>query len=194
MIQIDDTLISFDIFEKLFSCDLASCKGVCCIEGDSGAPLEESELQEIADNYEQIKPYMKPEGISAIETHGYGEIDSDGDLVTPLINGVECAYAIEENGSCWCAIEKAWYEGKCSFRKPISCHLYPIRITKYTEFEAVNYNKWSICKCALAKGKKEHMPVYKFLKEPLIRKYGEDWYKQLEVVAQEIEAGRIETR
>ena len=107
MIQIDDTLISFDIFEKLFSCDLASCKGVCCIEGDSGAPLEESELQEIADNYEQIKPYMKPQGIAAIEAHGYGEIDSDGDLVTPLINGVECAYAIEEDGNCWCAIEKS---------------------------------------------------------------------------------------
>lgn len=194
MIQIDDTLISLDIFEKLFSCDLQLCKGVCCIEGDSGAPLEQEELVAIEKNYEQIKPYMKAEGIRSVEEHGFGEIDSDGDLVTPLINGVECAYAIEEKGSCWCAIEKAWSEGKSTFRKPISCHLYPIRITKYTDFEALNYNKWSICKCALIKGKKERMPLYKFLKEPLIEKYGKDWYEQLEIVAKEIDEGRIEIR
>lgn len=192
MIQIEDALISFDIFEKNFCCDLAVCKGKCCIEGDSGAPLEEDEPEKISREYEQIKAYMKPEGICAVEEQGWAVTDRDGDLVTPLIAGRECAYAIDENGACWCAIEKAWTEGKCSFRKPQSCHLYPIRISRYGDFEALNYNKWDVCACARIKGEQEGIPLYRFLKEALIARYGEEWYEQLEYAAKEIEEGRIE--
>ena len=135
---------------------------------------------------------MKPEGVKAVEEQGFSMIDQDGDLVTPLIGGRECAYAIEDNGSCWCAIEKAWTQGKSRFRKPVSCHLYPIRITRYPEFEALNYNKWEICSCARLKGEQEGIPLYRFLKEALVACYGEEWYEQLEYAAREIEAGRIE--
>lgn len=192
MIQIEDTIVSFDIFEKKFCCDVGYCKGVCCVEGDSGAPLNAEEPRKIEENYKGIKAYMKPEGVAAVEELGFSMIDRDGDLVTPLIAGRECAYAIEENGICWCAIEKAWVEGKSDFRKPVSCHLYPIRVTCYEGFEALNYNKWEICQCARLKGEREGIPLYRFLKEALITRYGEEWYKQLEYAAQEIEAGHIE--
>lgn len=194
MIQIENTLVSFDVFEKRFSCDLARCKGACCIEGDSGAPIETRETELIQDNYDAIKLYMEPAGAAAVEAQGFAVIDCEGDQVTPLVNNRECAYAIGENGCCWCAIEKAWTEGKSSFRKPVSCHLYPIRITKYADFEAVNYNKWKICSCARVKGEQERIPLYRFLKDALIAKYGADWYEQLEYAAQEIESGRIEIR
>lgn len=193
MIQIGNVLVSFDVFEKKFCCDLSRCKGVCCIEGDSGAPLEKNEKKKIERNYPDIKTYMKPEGINAVDRLGFSVLDRDGDLVTPLIDNRECAYAIEENGVCWCAIEKAWTEGKSDFRKPQSCHLYPIRIKKYPEFEALNYNKWDICACARQKGEQEGVPLYRFLKEALIAKYGEEWYEQLEYAANEIETGHIET-
>lgn len=193
MIQIGNVLVSFDVFEKKFCCDLSHCKGVCCIEGDSGAPLEKSEKKKIERNYLNIKPYMKPAGVDAIEKQGFAVIDRDGDLVTPLVANRECVYAIEENGFCWCAIEKAWAEGKSNFRKPVSCHLYPIRVKKYPEFEALNYNKWDICACARQKGEQEGIPLYRFLKDALINKYGAEWYEQLEVAANEIETGRIET-
>ena len=192
MIQIEDTIVSFDIFVKKFCCDLAQCRGICCVEGDSGAPLEEDEPVRTETNYENIRAYMKPEGIAAVEEQGFSVIDQEGDLVTPLIQGGECAYAIEEKGSCWCAIEKAWSEGKCDFRKPISCHLYPIRVTKYEGFEALNYNRWDICGCARLKGEQAGMPLYRFLKQALIARYGEEWYEQLEYAAREIEAGNIE--
>lgn len=194
MIQIENTLVSFDIFEKKFSCDLSRCKGICCIEGDLGAPMDADEIGKIENNYDSIKVYMKPAGIQAVEKQGLAVIDCEGDLGTPLIDHRECAYAIDENGCCWCAIEKAWTEGKSSFRKPLSCHLYPIRITKYAAFDAVNYNKWKICSCARVKGEQEEMPLYRFLKEALIRKYGADWYEQLEYAAHEIEAGHLEIR
>lgn len=193
MIQIENTLVSFDIFEKKFCCDIERCKGVCCIEGDSGAPLEKEEPDKIKNNFEGIKPYMKPEGTRAIEEQGFAVVDRDRDLVTPLINNRECAYAIEENGACWCAIEKAWTEGKSDFRKPISCHLYPIRVTKYPDFDALNYNKWDICSCARVKGEMNGIPLYRFLKDALIAKYGEEWYEQLEYAAHEIESGNIKT-
>lgn len=192
MIQIGEALVSFDIFDQKFCCDLSQCKGECCIEGDSGAPLEKEEQTKIEANYENVKAYMKPEGIKSVEEQGFSTIDRDGDLVTPLINGCECAYTIDENGSCWCAIEKAWVEGKSTFRKPISCHLYPIRITRYGEYETLNYNKWNICQCARIKGNKEGVPLYRFLKDALIVRYGEEWYQQLEYAAHEIETGKIE--
>lgn len=193
MIQIGNTLISFDVFEKKFCCDLHQCKGVCCIDGDSGAPLEQGEARKIGDNYGYIKQYMKSQGIDAVAEQGFSVVDREGDVVTPLIAGLECAYAIEENGACWCAIEKAWTEGKSTFRKPVSCHLYPIRITKYPEFEALNYNKWDICSCARLKGEREGVPLYRFLKEALVAKYGAEWYEQLEYAAGEIERGKIKT-
>ena len=168
MIQIEDTIVSFDIFVKKFCCDLAQCRGICCVEGDSGAPLEEDEPVRIETNYENIRAYMKPEGIAAVEEQGFSVIDQEGDLV------------------------KAWSEGKCDFRKPISCHLYPIRVTKYEGFEALNYNRWDICGCARLKGEQAGMPLYRFLKQALIARYGEEWYEQLEYAAREIEAGNIE--
>lgn len=193
MIQIGNALVSFDVFEKKFCCDLHQCKGVCCIDGDSGAPLEQGEARKIGDNYGHIKQYMKSQGIDAVAEQGFSVVDREGDVVTPLIAGLECAYAIEENGACWCAIEKAWTEGKSTFRKPVSCHLYPIRITKYPEFEALNYNKWDICSCARLKGEREGVPLYRFLKEALVAKYGAEWYEQLEYAAGEIERGKIKT-
>lgn len=192
MIQIENAIVSFDIFENFFSCDINICKGICCVEGDSGAPLLNEEPAEIEENYQGISRYMKQAGIEAVKEQGFAIIDRDGDLVTPLIQGQECAYAIQENGGCWCAIEKAWTEGRSTFQKPISCHLYPIRITQYEGFEALNYNKWEICHCACIKGEKERIPLYRFLKQALIRKYGEEWYEQLEYAAREIEAGHIE--
>lgn len=192
MIQIENTLVSFDIFEKKFCCDLQQCKGICCVDGDSGAPLGKGEIRKIEKNYAAVKNFMTPAGIKAVEEQGFSVIDSEGDVVTPLVNQRECAYAIEEKGVCWCAIEKAWTLGKSDFRKPLSCHLYPIRITRYPEFEALNYNKWDICGCARLKGEQLGMPLYRFLKEALIARYGEDWYNQLEYAAREIELGRIE--
>ena len=123
MIQIENTLVSFDVFEKKFCCDLQVCKGICCVEGDAGAPLETGEPEKIEANYEGIRPFMKPSGVAAVREQGFAVIDVEGDLGTPLIHGGECAYAIEEGGICWCAIEKAWTQGKSSFRKPVSCHL-----------------------------------------------------------------------
>ena len=161
------------------------------MDGDSGAPLEEGEAEQIRENYEKIKPYMKPEGIAAVEEQGFSVIDIEGDTVTPLIAGRECAYIIEENGCSWCAIEKAWSRGESSFRKPISCHLYPIRVKQYQNYEAMNYDQWTICACARLKGEQEGIPVYVFLKDALIRKYGEEWYEQLCYAAREIETGKI---
>lgn len=194
MIQIGDTIISLDVLERKFYCDLKACLGVCCVAGDSGAPLEEEEKQEIVANYPRFRQFMKPEGIQVVETQGFTTIDIEGDLVTPLIDGKECAYAIEEGGSCWCAIEKAWFEGLSTFRKPISCHLYPIRVTKYRNYEAVNYDQWQICVGGRIKGEQEGMPVYRFLKDALIRKYGEEWYEQLVYVAGEISKGKLKIR
>ena len=192
MIQIDNTLISFDVFVEKFCCDIQRCKGICCVEGDSGAPLEKNEVREIEKYYESIKPLMKPEGVRAVEEQGFAVVDQDGDLVTPLIHGRECAYAIEENGICWCAIEKAWSQEKSKFRKPISCHLYPIRVTKYASFEALNYHRWDVCQCAQLKGEYTGIPMYRFLKDALIARYGEEWYEQVECAAREIELGNIE--
>ncbi len=191
MIQIENTIISLDVFEKKFCCDVSVCNGICCVEGDSGAPLEEREADLIQENYEQIKPYMTAAGVAIVEEQGFSMVDVEGDVVTPLINGRECAYIIEENGSSWCAIEKAWSLGKSSFRKPISCHLYPIRIKQYRNYEAMNYDQWKICACARLKGEEKGIPVYIFLKDALIRKYGEEWYEQLCYAAHEIETGKI---
>ncbi len=150
------------------------------MHGQSGAPLFDGEVEKISAELSVIKKYLKPEGFAAIDEHGVWVLDGDGDVVTPLINGEECAYSIEENGITFCAIEKAWLTGKAEFRKPISCHLYPIRIKKYESFTAVNYDQWSVCQPARELGSNLNLPVYRFLKEPIIRAFGEVFYQQLE--------------
>ena len=182
MIAIDNTLISEDILEKKFVCDLNACKGACCVAGDSGAPLDQEELALLDGVLDKVKPYMTKKGLKAVEKHGTYVIDSDGDYTTTLVSdGAECAFVyFDEHKIAKCAIEKAYLEKKVDWQKPISCHLYPIRITKFKTYDAVNYNKWDVCAPACACGEKLDVPVYKFLKGPLIRKYGKDWYKQLE--------------
>ena len=185
MFQIGNAIVSDEVIEKEFVCNLTACKGQCCIDGDAGAPLDENEIEILDEIYETIKPYLRTEGIKAIEDQGKWVIGSDGEYETPLINGGECAYVIFDGNTALCAIEQAYNEGLVSWKKPISCHLYPIRIKEYSQFSAVNYNKWHICDDACTLGKELEVPVYRFLKEPLIRKYGEDWYKELSLVADE---------
>ena len=188
MIQIDDKLISEDLFSEEFVCNLAKCKGICCVEGDAGAPLDENETKILDEIYTKIKPYLRPEGIQAIEEQGTYTLDFEGDLVTPLVNNAECAYVIfDEKGYTKCAIEKAYEDGVIDWQKPISCHLYPIRITEYSNFSAINYHEWDICSDACTLGKELGVKVYQFLKKPLIRKYGEEFYQTLSEAAEEWE-------
>ena len=180
MIMIRNTVISSDIAEKMFVCDLEKCKGACCVEGDLGAPLAESELATLEQIYPIVKPYLSKAGIDAIEKQGLYIKDWEGDYSTTTIDEKECAFAIyDKNKHLKCGIEQAYLDGKTDFKKPISCHLYPIRVTKYDEFEALNYDRWSICKDACTLGEKLGVPVYQFLKEPLIRAYGLKWYSEL---------------
>lgn len=173
--------------EKKFVCNLEACKGQCCVDGDSGAPLTDDELKIIDEVYEKVAPFMRPEGIEAIGEEGRYVVDFDNECVTPLVNERECAYAIFEEDIAKCAFEKAFEEGVIQFKKPVSCHLYPIRLSKLMRHEGVNYDSWHICNPARSFGEKLNTPVYKFLKEPLIRKYGKDWYEELTVIAKELE-------
>jgi hypothetical protein len=185
MIAIENTLISEDIIEKQFVCDLNKCKGSCCEAGDAGAPLEESELAILESIITKVVPYLTAKGLKAIQSQGLYVVDpNDGEYTTPLIDGnKECAYTIYEKGIAKCAIEKAYLDEKIDFKKPISCHLYPIRIKKYKTYEAVNYEKWSICSPACSLGKELRVPVYEFVKEALIRKYGQEWFTKLSYAA-----------
>lgn len=180
MVEIDNTLVSSEVLEKKFVCDLAACKGACCIEGDAGAPLEDNEVSVLEEIYPAVQPYLRKEGIDAIEKQGKYVKDVDGEFVTPLVNNAECAYAIfEPDGTTKCGIEKAYLDKKINFKKPISCHLYPIRIKSYQRFDAVNYHEWQICQPACDCGNKLNVKVFQFLKEPLVRKYGEEWFNKL---------------
>ncbi|WP_010523119.1 DUF3109 family protein [Aquimarina agarivorans] len=184
MFQLGKTLVSEDIIEKDFVCNLSACKGACCIDGDAGAPLNEDEVQILKDIYPKVKPFMRPEGVEAVATQGTSIITDDNDLETPLINGADCAYVvINEKGTALCAIEEAYNQGEVDWKKPISCHLYPVRVQDYSEFSAVNYHKWDICDDACTLGTELQVPIYKFVKEALIRKFGPDWYAELEKVA-----------
>ena len=183
MLQIGEMLISLDVIERKFCCDVSKCKGVCCVEGDSGAPLTVEEIDILEDELQAIKPYMRQEGIEEVEKQGAWVIDIENDKVTPLINKKECAYVVFEEGIAKCAIENAYNDGAVTFKKPLSCHLYPVRTKKYASFEAVNYDEWHICKDAIKLGKKNGLYVYQFLEAPLIRAYGADWYKELSVAA-----------
>ncbi len=179
MIQVEDKIISLDIFEKYFVCDLNACKGACCIEGDAGAPLLKNEEKTLNEIYEKVTPYMREEGIAEVKNKGVTVYDADGDLTTTLINNRECVFVTYENEIAKCTIEKAYLDGKIDFIKPLSCHLFPIRIKQYRNFDAINYEEIKICKPACECGSKLEIPIYTFLKSPLIRKYGEDWYKKL---------------
>jgi hypothetical protein len=183
MIMIEDKLISDELFQKKFVCDLSACKGACCVEGDAGAPLEKEETEILEKMFTKIKPYLRKEGIKAIKEQGTWIKDEDGDLVTPLVNGAECAYVIfDDKGITKCGIEKAWEEGKVSFRKPISCQLYPIRVSKTRTGEILNYHEWPICKPACACGDKLDVKVYRFLKDAIVRRYGDEFFGHLEEV------------
>ena len=188
MIQIDDTLVSLDVIERHFLCDLAHCKGECCVEGDAGAPLEEEEFHKLREILPEIWNDLSPKAQEVINKQGVGYIDEDGDIVTSIVDGKDCVFTCyDDKGCCYCAIEKAFREGKTDFYKPVSCHLYPIRVGDYGPYKAVNYHRWDVCKAAVLLGRKENVPVYKFLREPLVRKFGEAWYCELELAAEELE-------
>ncbi len=186
MFQISNTLISEEILENDFVCNLSACKGACCVEGQSGAPLEEEETKILQDSYEKVKPYLRKEGIEAIEAQGPFVKGLDGEWETPLVNDKECAYVTFDNkGIAKCGLEEAYNTGATDWKKPISCHLYPIRTRKYSAFTAVNYHKWAICDPACSLGEELKVPIYKFVKEALVRKFGQVWYNELELVAKE---------
>ena len=185
MFQIEKTIVSEDLIEKQFVCNLGACKGACCLDGDAGAPLEKEELEILERVYPKIKPFLRKEGIAAIEEQGLYTTNDDGEYETTLINGGECAYVIfDDKKTALCAIEEAYNQGAISFIKPISCHLYPVRIREYSEFYAVNYDYWPICDDACVLGRELQVPVYKFVKQSLIRKFGESWYEELDLIAQ----------
>jgi hypothetical protein len=187
MFQLGKTIVSEDIINEDFVCNLNACKGACCVDGDAGAPLEEDEAKILQKNYPIIKPFLRKEGIRTIEKQGTFITTEDGELETPLVNNKDCAYVnFDDRGIALCAIEEAYSQGELSWKKPVSCHLYPVRVKDYSEFSAVNYHKWQICDDACTLGKELQVPIYKFVKEALIRKFGEDWYLELEKVAQDI--------
>jgi len=185
MIVHENTLVSLDLLEKDFVCNLSACKGACCVEGESGAPLDEEEIGIIEENLEAIKPFMEARSVKLLQKRGFWEKDTDGDLVTLCHNGRACIFAITEAGIYKCAMEKAYLAGKTKWPKPISCHLYPVRLAKVGEYRALNYSKWEVCDPACQLGASLKVPVFKFLKDALVRKFGENWYKGLEEIAGE---------
>ncbi len=182
MIEIEGKIVSTDLLTEHFACDIAKCKGMCCVEGNAGAPLETDEVDILEEEFGNYRPYMTAEGIDAIEKQGFMVVDEDGDYTTPLVNDAECAYSYTENGITMCAVEKAFLKGECSFRKPVSCHLYPIRVVKFSNGTVgLNYHRWNVCRTACENGRRLGIPVYKALKEPITRHFGEEFYRVLEV-------------
>ena len=188
MIQIDDKIISLELFTARFCCDLGACRGECCVEGNAGAPLDEEEIAVLENEWERYAPYMTPEGLRAVEEQGVAVTDEEGDLTTPLVAaGAECVYAIRENGVTWCAIEKAWREGKTPFRKPISCHLYPIRLVRLANgMVGLQYHRWEVCRAAEVLGEQRGEPLYRTLREPIVRRFGEAFFREMEVCEAEL--------
>ena len=186
MFHIQNTIVSLDVIDKMFCCDLPICHGCCCIEGDEGAPISGTEVQQITEGLPFLLPNMTKEARDIVATRGISYTDSSGDQVLEIINGKDCIFSrTDRQGWCYCLIEKAFNEGKSPIRKPISCALYPIRLTEHPTFTAVEYHRWDICHCARQLGKKKHLPIYQFLREPLIARFGEDWYNELCLVADE---------
>ncbi len=184
MFQLGKTIVSEEILEKDFVCNLSACKGDCCVHGDAGAPLEKKEAEMLDSIYEKVRPYLRPEGNAAIQKQGTFIEKDNGDLETPLVDGAECAYVTFDNkGIAHCGIEQAYNDEAISWQKPLSCHLYPVRITEYSAFSALNYHKWQICDPACSLGRELKIPIYKFVKDALIRRFGREWYSELEEVA-----------
>lgn len=180
MLAIGKTLVSLDLLDRHFVCDIAACKGECCIKGDAGAPLEDHEIDILEASVDRIRPYMDSVGRSKVDADGVFEIDRDGDKGTVLLENGRCAFAnVSEDGTYTCAIEEAHAKGDIQFKKPISCHLYPVRITKYPNYDAVNYDQWEICRPACKCGAQMQVPLFRFVKDALIRKYGAEWYEEL---------------
>lgn len=187
MIAIKDTLVSEDLLERKFVCDLNRCKGACCVYGDAGAPLEEQEVGIMEDILDEVKPYMTEAGLNSVDKNGVFVVGYDGELETPLVDGAECAFVnFDEQGIAYCAIEKAYEDGKVDFKKPISCHLYPVRVKNYPDYQAVNYHEWEICSPACELGANLKVKTYQFLKDSLIRKFGQKWYEELEQIDQHL--------
>lgn len=183
MIIHENTLVSEDLFEKKFICDLNACKGACCVEGDFGAPITKQDEAILLENLPVLNNYLTPEALTVIAEKGVSELDKDGDLVTTCLPSGECVFSSYQNGILSCAIEQAWREGKVSYQKPLSCHLYPIRVNVVGDYDALNYHKWDVCKPACQLGEKHQMPVYKFLQGPLERAYGKEWFSELNAIA-----------
>ena len=187
MLIVKDCIVSDHLADLRFACDLAQCRGRCCVEGDSGAPLREEEVAELQKALPDVLPYMTDQGREAVARQGVAVRDKDGDLGTPLVEGRECAFTVWDTGGiALCAIEKAFREkypqgmaGDDAFLKPVSCHLYPVRVEEYGEFTAVNYHEWEVCRCAVAKANHRSQPLYQYLREPLIRRFGKEWYDEL---------------
>lgn len=180
MLQIGNTLVSLDLIERFFCCNLDACKGECCIEGDAGAPISNEEYEKLKEILPIVWDDLLPSAKEVIKENGVGYVDSEGDLVTSIVDGKDCVFTCYgEGGMCYCAIEKAYREGRTDFMKPISCHLYPVRLSEYPDFTAINYHRWKICKAAEVLGRKEGIRLYQFLKNPLERKFGKEWYAEL---------------
>ncbi len=181
MIILDNCILSDELYEETFVCDLPACKGGCCVEGDAGAPLLEEECHILEGIAGRVAPFMIPQGRDAIEKQGHWVRDNDNEMTTPLVDGKQCAYAyFDGKGIARCAIERAFEAGLIDFQKPISCHLYPIRIKQYTKYDALNYHRWPLCDCARVRGKKLKVRVYRFVEDALVRKYGREWYRELQ--------------
>ncbi len=186
MFLIQNTLVSLDVLEKEFCCDLETCRGCCCIEGDAGAPVTDEELKQIKALLPELLPQMTKEAREVLETQGLSYLDPSGEQVLSIVNGKDCIFArTDHRGWTYCLIEKAYHAGKIDFKKPISCHLYPIRLTRVGEMTGLEYHRWDICHCARMLGKKQHIPLYRFLREPLIRRFGQAWYDELCLTAEE---------
>ena len=183
IIEIGKVLVSSDLLEKHFVCDLNACKGACCVEGDDGAPINQEEIDLLEEHIDVIKPYMTQKGIDVVDEQGVFYMDRFNEPVTSLVNNKDCAFVtLDEKGITKCGVEQAYREGEIPFNKPISCHLYPIRVSKFSSFDSLNYDRWSICNPACSLGEQLKVPVYKFLKEPITRAYGEDFFNELEKV------------
>ncbi len=194
MLRIDDTVISPDLTERFFQCVPALCKGECCIEGDAGAPLEKEEFSILQKILPVLWDDLSHEAKKVIEKQGIGYIDSDNDIVTSIVEGKNCVFTYHDtDGVCKCAIEKAYSEGRTDFKKPLSCSLYPVRVTQHRDFKAVNYHRWKICRSAEVAGKEKGIAVYQFLKEPLIQKFGKEWYDALDCYAKEYTSNEKQT-
>ncbi len=183
MVIVEGVIVPEEIFEVQFVCDTDKCRGACCVHGDAGAPLLEDEIGLLEDFWEESIPYMSEKGIETVRLAGVFDYDDNGNYVTPLVEGRECAFVYFDGETARCALEKAFFERKTSFRKPESCHLYPIRVGRLPAGDSLYYHKWSVCRPALKHGKSLGIPLYVFLKEPLVRRYGEAWYKSLVAAA-----------